>query len=57
MLSKNKKNNQMDFMGLPGRSVYGPIKDFYLRNLLEGVVREKSNYTKMIESLDALKML
>lgn len=28
-------------MDLP-RSVYGPLKNFYLRNPLEGVVQEKS---------------
>lgn len=39
------------------RSVYGPIKDFYLRNPLEGGVRKKSNHTEMIESVDAPKML
>lgn len=30
-------------MDLP-RSVYGPIKDFYLRNPLEGAVYEKENH-------------
>lgn len=36
-----RSNNQIEFMDLPGWSIYGPIKDFYLRNPLEGVVHEK----------------
>ena len=43
-------------MDLP-RSGYRPIKDFSLRNSLEGAVREKLNHIEMIESSDALKML
>lgn len=44
-------------MDLPGWSIYGPIKDFYLRNPLEGVVHEKKNHAEMIDSFDAPKIL
>lgn len=37
-------------MDLPGWSIYGPmpIKDFYLRNPLEGVVHEKKNHAEIL---------
>lgn len=35
------KNNQIEFMDFP-KCVYGPIKDFYLRNPLKEAVQEKS---------------
>ena len=40
VILKNQ-NNRIDFMDLP-RSIYGPIKDFYLRN--RGSVRERKSY-------------
>lgn len=40
VILKNQ-NNRIDFMDLP-RSIYGPIKDFDLRN--RGSVRERKSY-------------